>query len=141
MLASAASAAWSTYLYWLPCRGTMLEGTIVHPRGGDGRSYEEYEKLDPAVKASMDACLRRMDGDISELAPWTSELGVAATALAGVAWLTLVLGLRWQLRTKAVAALPGLATLVVALAEAAALGDAAGHDREESLPMMLLFFI
>jgi hypothetical protein len=101
MLASAASAAWSTYLYWLPCRGTMLEGTIVHPGGGDGRSYEEYEKLDPAVKASMDACLRRMDGDISELAPWTSELGVAATALAGVAWLTLVLGLRWQLRTKA----------------------------------------
>jgi uncharacterized membrane protein len=141
MLASAASAAWSTYLYWLPCRGTMLEGTIVHPGGGDGRSYEEYEKLDPAVKASMDACLRRMDGDISELAPWTSELGVAATALAGVAWLTLVLGLRWQLRTKAVAALPGLATLVVALAEAAALGDAAGHDREESLPMMLLFSI
>jgi hypothetical protein len=31
----------------------------------------------------------------------SSELGVAATALAGVAWLTLVLGLRWQLRTKA----------------------------------------
>jgi uncharacterized membrane protein len=140
MLASAAAAARSTYLYWLPCRGTMLEGTIIQPHVGDGRSYEEYEKLDPAVKASMDACLRRMDGDISELAPWTSELGVAATALAGVAWLTLVLGLRWQLRTKAVAALPGLATLVVALAEAAALGDA-GHDREDSLPMMLLFSI
>jgi len=35
-----------------------------------------------------------MGGDISGLAPWTSELGVAATALAGVAWLTLVLGLR-----------------------------------------------
>jgi hypothetical protein len=80
----------------------------------------------------MDACLRRMEGDISELAPWTSELGVAAIALAGVAWLTLVLGLRWQLRTKAVAALPGLVTLVVALAEAVALGDA-GRDREESL--------
>ena len=54
----------------------------------------------------MDACLRRMGGDISGLAPWTSELGVAATALAGVAWLTLVLGLRWQLRTKAVAVFP-----------------------------------
>jgi hypothetical protein len=39
--------------------------------------------------------------------------------------------------------LPGLATLVVALAEAVALGDA-GHDREDSLslpPMMLLFSI
>jgi hypothetical protein len=83
----------------------------------------------------MDACLRRMDGDISELAPWTSELHVVAIALLGVAWLTLVLGLRWRLRTRAVAALPGLATLVVAVAEAAALGDA-GH-----VPMMLLFSI
>jgi len=63
-----------------------------------------------------------------------------ARALAGVAWLTLVLGLRWQVETKAVAALPGLATLVVALAEAVALGDA-GHDQEDSLPMMLLFSI
>jgi hypothetical protein len=88
----------------------------------------------------MDACLRRMDENISELALWTSELGVAATALAGVAWLTLVVGLRWQLRTRAVAALPGLATLVVALAEVMALG-VAGHDREDSLPMMLLFSI
>jgi hypothetical protein len=140
MLASAAAAAWSTYLYWLPCRGTMLEGTIIQPRVGDGRSYEEYEKLDPAVKAMLSACNWRMDGDISELAPRTSELGVAATALAGVAWLTLVLGLRWQLRTKAVAALPGLVTLAVALAEAAALGEA-GHDRQESLPMMLLLSI
>jgi hypothetical protein len=29
MLASAAAAARSTYLYWLPCRGTMLAGTII----------------------------------------------------------------------------------------------------------------
>jgi hypothetical protein len=135
MLAAAVAAAWSTYLYWLPCRGTMLEGTLIQPFSGDGRTYEEYEKLDPAVKASMDACLRRMDGNISELAPWTSELHVVAIALLGVAWLTLVLGLRWRLRTRAVAALPGLATLVVAVAEAAALGDA-GH-----VPMMLLFSI
>jgi hypothetical protein len=100
MLASAAAAGRSTYLYWLPCRGTMLKGTIIQPRIGGRRSYEEYEKLDPRRQGEYDACLRRMDGDISELAPWTSELGVAATALAGVAWLTLVLGLRWQLRTK-----------------------------------------
>ena len=43
-----------------------------------------------------------MDG---EQAPWAFELNIAAMALAGVAWLTLVLGMRWQLRTKAVAAL------------------------------------
>jgi hypothetical protein len=75
MLASAAAAAWSTYLDWL-----------------------------------------RMDEDISEQAPWTSELLLLAMTLAGLAWLTLVLGLRWQLRTKAVAALPGLGTVAIAVA-------------------------
>jgi uncharacterized membrane protein len=53
-------------------------------------------------------------------------------ALLGVAWLTLVLGLRWQLRTKAVAVLPGVAAVAVAL-----LG-AAGPDRYEwSLLLMM----
>ncbi len=49
-------------------------------------------------------------------------------ALAGLAWLTLVLGLRWQLRTKAVAALPGLATVVMALAVAVTIGAERGED-------------
>jgi hypothetical protein len=128
MLAAAVAAAWSTYLYWLPCRGSMLEGTLLHPSSGDGRTYEEFTKLDPAVKAAMRACEARMDGDISEQAPWTSELLVLAMALAGLAWLTLVLGLRWQLRTKAVAALPGLAAVVMALAVAATIGAERGED-------------
>ena len=118
MLASAVAAAWSTYLYWLPCRGTMLEGTLLQPFSGDGRTYEEYEKLDPAVKASMDACDARMDGDISGQAPWTSELLILAMALVGLAWLTLVFCVRWQLRTKAVAAVPGLAAVAMAVAVA-----------------------
>jgi hypothetical protein len=135
MLAAAAATAWSTYLYWLPCRGTMLEGTLIHPTVGDGRSYEEYEKLDPAVKAMLSACNRRMDGDTSEQAPWTSELLIFAMALAGLAWLTLVLGLRWQLRTKAVAALPGLATSVMALAVAATISDG---ERGEDHPLLTM---
>jgi hypothetical protein len=98
MLASAVAAAWSTCLNWLPCQGSM-----------------------------PDECWRRMDAgisftgvgfpylpDLAKAPPWVSELGTAATALVGVAWLTLVLGMRWQLKTKAVAALPGLATLVAA---------------------------
>ena len=60
---------------------------------------------------------------------WAFELNIAAMALAGVDWLTLVLGMRWQLRTKAVAALSGLATL--ALAGATAIGDA-GHGEDGS---------
>jgi hypothetical protein len=128
MLTSAVAAAWSTYLYWLPCRGSMLDGTIINPTVGDGPSYEEYEKLDPAIKAAMRACDARMDGDISGQAPWTSELYVLAIALAGLAWLTLVLALRWQLRTKAVAAIPGLATVGMALAVAATIGAERGED-------------
>jgi hypothetical protein len=43
--------------------------------------------------------------------------------LLGVAWLTLVVGLRWRWRIRAVAALPSLATLAFAMAGAAAIGD------------------
>ena len=86
----------------------------------------------------MFACDARMDGDIAEQAPWTSELHVAATALAGLAWLTLVLGLRWRLRTKAVPALPGLATLATAVVVAVAIGGAARGTGDSYLPMMLL---
>jgi hypothetical protein len=136
MLTSAVAAAWSTYLYWLPCRGTMLEGTLIQPHQGDGRTYEEYEKLDPAVKAAMRACEARMDGDISELAPWTSELLVLAMALVALAWLTLVFGLRWRLRTKAVAALPGLATVVIALAVAVTIDDAERGEDHRLLTML-----
>lgn len=62
--------------------------------------------------------------DNASVMPWTSELNLVAMALLGVAWLTLVLGLRWQLRTKAVAVLPGLAAVAVGLVGAAAIGDA-----------------
>jgi hypothetical protein len=99
MLASAVAAGWSTYLYWLPCRGSMLSGSII---------YRYYDHVGPAFS---DACLRRMDGDQG---PWESALYVLATALAGLAWLTLVHGLRRRPGTMAVAALPGLATLVLA---------------------------
>ncbi len=138
MLTSAVAAAWSTYLYWLPCRGSMLDGTLIHPHTDDRPSYEEFERLDPAVKAAMRACEARMDGDISGQAPWTSELQVLAMALAGLAWLTLVLGLRWQLRTKAVAALPGLATVAVALAVAVTIGAAEGGEDHSLLTMLLV---
>ena len=68
--------------------------------------------------------------------PWTSDLNLVAMALLGVAWLTLVLGLRWQLRTKAVAVLPGVAAVAVAL-----LGAAATDRYEMSLLLMGLALI
>jgi hypothetical protein len=39
----------------------MLDGTLIQPYTDDGRSYEEFEKLDPAVKARMFACERRTE--------------------------------------------------------------------------------
>ena len=113
----------------------MLRGTIIQPYADDGPSYEDFQKLDPAVKAMSFACEARMSGDQG---PWDLALYVVAMALLGVAWLALVLGLRWQRRTKWVAALPGLATL--ALAGAMAIGDAVpGQDGE--ILMILLFSI
>jgi hypothetical protein len=30
ILAAAVAAGWSTYLYWLPCRGSMLSGSLIY---------------------------------------------------------------------------------------------------------------
>jgi hypothetical protein len=49
MLAAAAAAGRSTYLYWLPCRGSMLRGSIIHG----------YANVEPNFS---DLCLQRMDG-------------------------------------------------------------------------------
>jgi hypothetical protein len=96
----------------------MLRGSIVHDYDGS---------------SSSDLCLRRMDGDQG---PWGLALYVLAMVLAGVAWLTLVFGLRWKRWTKRVAALPGLATL--ALAGASAIGDAVFGQDGEILWMLLV---
>jgi len=103
MLAAAAATGRSTYLYWLPCRGSMLRGSVINYYVEVGRKFSP-------------ACEQAMDGDIALVVPWTSGLNLVAMALLGVAWLTLVVGLRWRWRTRAVAALPGLATLAVAVA-------------------------
>jgi len=134
LLASAAASIWSTALHWLPCRGDMLTGSILRWYAwGSGFS---------------DACLRRMDGglpfpstpDPDQQASWASELGVAATVLAGLAWLTLTLGLPWSLRTKAVAVLPSMAGFVVALVCGVALASAASNP-DEFLLVRLRFAI
>jgi hypothetical protein len=122
MLASAVAAGWSTYLHWLPCQGNMLSGSIIYG----------YDHVGPDFS---DACLRRMDGDQG---PWESELNIIAMALLGVAWLTLVLGLRWRLRTRAVAALPGL--LMLALAVALPISDATANP-DDSVPTMVILTI
>jgi hypothetical protein len=110
MLAAAAATGWSTYLYWLPCRGSMLRGSVINHYVDVGRKFSRE-------------CRQAMDGDVALVMPWTSGPNLVAVALLGLAWLTLVVGLRCRWRTKPVAALPSLATLAFALAGAAAIGD------------------
>jgi hypothetical protein len=89
------------------------------------------------------ACRQAMDGDVALVVPWTSGLNLVAMALLGLAWLTLVVGLRWRWRTRAVAALPGLATLAVAVAGAVTIGDAreAARTHAEYSPPLVMGLI
>jgi hypothetical protein len=127
MLVSAVATGRSTYLYWLPCRGSMLRGSVINNYVDVGRKFSP-------------ACKQAMDGDVALVVPWTSGLNLVAMALLGVAWLTLVVGLRWRWRTRTVAALPGLATLAVAVAGAVTIGDArqaAARHAEYGGPLLM----
>jgi hypothetical protein len=127
MLVAAAATGRSTYLYWLPCRGSMLKGSVLNYYVEVGRKFSP-------------ACKQVMDGDVALIVPWTSGLNLVAMALLGVAWLTLVVGLWWHWRTRVVAALPGLATLAVAVAGGVTIGDAreaASRHAEYSPPLVM----
>jgi hypothetical protein len=126
MLAAAAATGRSTYLYWLPCRGSMLRGSFINYYVDVGRKFSP-------------GCKQAMDGDVALVVPWTSGLNLVAIALLGVAWLTLVLGLRWRWRTRAVAAVPGLATLAVAVAGAAVLGEPKPFEYTPPLMGLVMF--
>ena len=51
MLVAAAATGRSTYLYWLPCRGSMLKGSVINYYVEVGRKFSP-------------ACKQAMDGDI-----------------------------------------------------------------------------
>jgi hypothetical protein len=126
MLAAAAATGLSTYLYWLPCRGSMLRGSVINFYVDVGRKFSP-------------ACKHAMDGDIALVVPWTSGLNLVAMAVLGMAWLALVVGLRWRWRTRAVAALPGLAALAVAVAGAATIGDPKPFEYTPPLMGLVMF--
>ena len=113
LLAAGAAAAWSTYLYWLPCEGSMLSGSVL-------RDYAYGQDF-------SDACLRRMDSGTPfpfpitgpEATPGSPELAVAAMVLGGLAWAVIVLGSRLPRPITVPALLPSLATIIVATLTAA----------------------
>ncbi len=131
MMGAGLAAGSATYLHWLPCRGSLLSGSVLH-------AYRYGADF-------SDACLGRMDSGLpfpyppepSQQAPWASELGVVAMALTGTAWLVLTTGMRWRLRTRAVAALPGLATVALAATSASLVADP-GRSAGDHGPQWLL---
>ncbi len=109
LLAAAVAAGHAVYLFWLPCRGAMLSGTIL--RGyAYGPDFGE-------------ACLRRMDtgmpfpypGEPVEWASGAGPLGALAMVLAGLAWLVLTWGSGESVGSNAVIAGPGLLTVGLAV--------------------------
>jgi hypothetical protein len=128
LLGSGITAGVATYRHWMPCEGSLLAETVLEPFG-------------PRVDFS-DECLRRMDGgalfpvpDVAERAPGVVALGGTAMMLAGFAWLVLVLAMRWSGRTRAVAVLPALLTLV--LSGAAVVGVGAARSSSELVSVWL----
>lgn len=127
LFASGAAAAWSTYLHWLPCRGSMLSGSVM-------RGYAYGPEF-------SDACLRTMDGGMpfhylserSEPVPGAAGWAVAAMLLVALAWLMPVLALRWPIRMKVLLSLPVVANLILALAA----GLARGSGAAEWLPLLV----
>jgi len=108
LFASAALTAVSVHLHWIPCRGSMLNGTVF---------------ATTATAELTDACLARMDTglpfpyppEIAEQAPWASELAGIAMVLAVAAWVVLVLGLRLRRKTRSVALIAAVVPTLVAV--------------------------
>lgn len=129
LAAAAVATARSVQLHWLPCRGSMLDGTVLAPGREPGFT---------------DACLRRMDTGLpfphppepAEQVLRATELGLLALALAVLAWVVVVPTLRWSRRSVAVALLPAAASLLVA-GQGLAAARTPGRGDGASLPVWL----
>ncbi len=95
------AAAIATWAFWRPCRGTMLNGSVLVDHRYDESLFTR-------------ACLTRMDqGRPFPLGPGAGELGLAATGwsvlamvLLALVWLPLIRGLDWDPRTRRLVAAP-----------------------------------
>jgi hypothetical protein len=132
LLVATAATALATYLFWLPCRGNMTRGLIFVPDGTDA--------------AIPESCLLQMDSGTpfpyaadDALYPTAGPvLAAVAMAAAGLAWLALVMGARWRPRTTAVALLPGLLSLGLAVSSARAAGSGAHESAYASTTWWVL---
>lgn len=93
LLAAAVAAGVATWLEWLPCRGSMLNGSVL-------LGYQYPTDF-------SDACLARMDGsDAVPLAPGTLEARALSALLLALGWLIFASRLRLPVAWRAVVLLP-----------------------------------
>lgn len=108
LLLGAAFGAAAVRQHWLPCRGSMLSGSVLH-----GYAYGPD---------FSDACLVAMDAGFSLVwpdgqDPWRAEnvLGVTSALLLALTWTVVLLTSRWSRTTRLLAVVPALLTGVAAL--------------------------
>jgi len=123
LLLGALAGAGAVREHWLPCRGSMLSGSVVH-----GYAYGAD---------FSDACLATMDNGFALVYPagdvrWGAEsvLGTGCALLLALAWAVVVVSSPWSRTTRVVAVLPAFANaaagLLSLLAEGAAVESAFG---------------
>jgi hypothetical protein len=135
LIASGASAGAATFLWWIPCRGAMLSGSLIY-------GFQQGPAGD-----FTSACLQRMDEGGPSLAsnvsaattPGEYELGVAAVLLAGLAWLVLVVGLRWTRPTRRVALPLALVLIVWAGTALSPIGRSSSVESLTSVAVIAMF--
>lgn len=122
LVASAGSAAGALVLHWQPCRGNMLDASVL--TGFADGSFS-------------DACLRRMDTSLpfpfppepEEFSAWATGLGNVAMVCAALAGLVVAIGLRVAGWLRALVSLPAVLTvLIVAVSIRAAVSPARDPD-------------
>ncbi len=127
LLLGAVAGAGAVREHWLPCRGSMLSGSVLH-----GYAYGAD---------FSDACLETMDTGFAFVYPagdvrWGPEsvLGTACAVLLALAWGVVVAGSRWSRPTRVVALLPALAGAAAGVLSL--LGE--GAALESAFPWLLL---
>ncbi len=103
LLGGALAAAGAIRQHWLPCRGSMLSGSVLH-----GYAYgRDFSK----------SCLKAMDSGFgfvgsATAGQWSAELvfGTIAVVLLALSWTTVVVASGWTPRTRLLALLPAVAT-------------------------------
>ena len=112
MSAAAAALGMGAYLHWLPCRGQLLNGSVL-------AGYRLSGEFSAACLARMDsggsfALGGRLAGD-----PASQPLVALALVLLALAWTGFIAAQRWPGTSRAVAVLPGILTGVLAAASLA----------------------